>query len=135
MKNSQSSSTTASARKFGVVMALALAAFAVLSHLRAHPPARDISLVLMLLLGGLALVRPAVLIPLERIWMKVGDLMGRVMQPIVLGFIYFVLITPVAFVGRLFGRDPLHMRRSDKASHWIVRETPAIDPESFKHPY
>lgn len=136
MKNTDSLSPTASARKFGAVMAAALAAFAVLSHLRAHLPARDISLVLTLLMAALALVRPALLVPLERLWMTLGDAMGRVMQPVVLGGIYFLLITPVALAGRLFGRDPLRMRRNaGLATHWIRRETSSIDPESFKHPY
>ena len=118
-----------------MVMFLAFSALAVLSHLRVHLPTRNISLVLMLVFGGLSLLSPGLLVPLERLWMKFGEQMGRVVQPLVLGAIYFLLITPVAVVGRLAGRDPLSLKRVDKASHWKLRETPEIDPESFKHPY
>lgn len=126
------------AQKFGAVMAMAMAGIAVLSHLRGHGPARNAELVLMGLIGGLALIRPSVLVPLERLWMKLGEALGRVMQPLVLGLIYFVLITPVALGGRLLGRDALRMRakrRGASSTYWVQRDAPAIEPESFKHPY
>lgn len=127
--------SVASAQKFGALMAFALAVLAGVAHYRAHAATRNIGLVLMFVLGGLALVQPAVLMPVERLWMRLGEAMGKVMQPLVLGGIYFLLITPVAVLGRLFGRDPLRMRRTTQPSYWIEREVKTIDPDSFKHPY
>lgn len=124
-----------SAQKFGALMAFALAVMAGVAQFRGHAGSRNVSLVLMFVLGALALLRPAVLMPVERLWMRLGEAMGKVMQPVVLGGIYFLLITPVALVGRLFGRDPLRMRRRTQASYWIEREVKTIDPDSFKHPY
>lgn len=124
-----------SAQKFGALMAFALAVLAGVAQYRGHAGLRNVSLVLMFALGGLALVRPVVLMPVERLWMRLGEAMGKVMQPLVLGGIYFLLITPVAVVGRLFGRDPLRMHRKTQPSYWIEREVKTIDPDSFKHPY
>lgn len=135
MSEQHLSPTVTSAQKFGALMAFALAVMAGLAHYRGHAGSRNVSLGLMFALGGLALMRPAVLMPVERLWMRLGEAMGKVVQPIVLGAIYFLLITPVALVGRLFGRDPLRMRRETRASYWIEREVKTIDPESFKHPY
>ena len=135
MSEQHLSPTVASAQKFGALMAFALAVMAGLAHYRGHAGSRNVSLALMFALGGLALMRPALLMPVERLWMRLGEAMGKVMQPIVLGAIYFLLITPVALVGRLFGRDPLRMRRQTRASYWIEREVKTIDPDSFKHPY
>lgn len=135
MSEQHATPSAASARKFGALMAFVLAVMAGVAHYRGHLGSRNISLVIMFVLGGLALAMPSVLIPVERLWMQVGEAMGKVVQPVVLGVIYFLLITPVALVGRLFGRDPLRMRRQSRASHWIEREVKTIDPESFKHPY
>lgn len=127
--------SVASAQKFGALMAFALAVMAGVAQFRGHAGSRNVSLALMFVLGGLSLMRPAVLMPVERLWMRLGEAMGKVMQPVVLGGIYFLLITPVALVGRLFGRDPLRMRRRNQASYWVEREVKTIDPDSFKHPY
>ena len=135
MSEQHATPSVTSARKFGALMAFVLAVLAGVAHYRGHVGSRNISLVIMLVLGGLALVLPSVLIPVERLWMQLGEAMGKVVQPIVLGVIYFLLITPVALFGRLFGRDPLRMNHRPGASYWIDRDVKSIDPESFKHPY
>ena len=135
MKDKSLVQSVSGARKFGALMAFALAVLAGVAQYRSHSGLRDVSLALMFVLGGLALVRPVVLMPVERLWMRLGEAMGKVMQPLMLGGIYFLLITPVAVVGRLLGRDPLRMRRKVQPSYWIEREVKTIDPESFKHPY
>jgi hypothetical protein len=56
--------------------------------------------------------------------------MGKFVSPIVLGIIFFLLITPVAIITRLFGRDELLIKKREVPSYWIEKE--AIDPDSFK---
>ena len=51
------------------------------------------------------LVKAEFLHPLNKLWMRFGFLLGKIIGPIVLGFIFFVIITPIAIVMRLFGRD------------------------------
>ena len=83
----------------------------------------------------LALVRPALLRPLNRAWALLGRTLGRIVSPIVLGAIFFLLITPVALLTRALGRDELRLRRHPAQSYWIERESPGPTPESFRNQY
>ena len=89
--------------------------------------------------GGLAiifllatLIAPAILAPLNRVWYQLGLLLGRVVSPLVLGLLFFVLITPVALFTRLIGRDALRIKKQTIDSYWIKRDPPGPKPESFK---
>jgi hypothetical protein len=79
-----------------------------------------------------ALAFPRVLRPLNSAWMRLGLLLNRVVSPIVMGVIFFGLLTPVAAIMRLRGRDVLQ-RRFDPAreSYWIRRDPPGPDGSSF----
>jgi predicted membrane metal-binding protein len=79
-----------------------------------------------------ALLFPRVLRPLNIAWMRLGLLLNRVVSPIVIGVMYFGLVTPIATVMRLRGRDVLQ-RRFDPAreSYWIRRDPPGPDGSSF----
>jgi Saxitoxin biosynthesis operon protein SxtJ len=70
-------------------------------------------------------IRPAILAPLNRLWFKLGMLLGRVTNPVVMGIIFFLVVTPAAFVLRLMGKDP-RRRKFDPAapSYWIERKPP-----------
>ena len=78
---------------------------------------------------------PKLLAPFNRAWFALGQLMGRVVSPIVLGAIFFLILTPVALIMRLFGRDELRLKRKASDSYWVDRhhDTPAA--ESFKNQF
>ena len=122
-------------RHFGMVMGAVATVVAVVAQWRGHGVERNVAIALAITLLSLSMVRPQWLAPLSRAWMALGTAMGRVVQPIVLGIIYFVLITPVALIGRMAGRDTLHLRRVKTASHWTPRSTHVWDANAFKHPY
>jgi hypothetical protein len=74
---------------------------------------------------AIALLRPNVLAPLNRMWTKLGLLMAMVVSPILLGLLFLVVVTPVGLLMRLSGKDPLRLRdRSGAGSYWIVRQPP-----------
>jgi hypothetical protein len=85
--------------------------------------------------GVATLFLPRVLRPLNFAWFKLGELMGKVVSPIVLGVIFYLLITPVGLIGRLFGRDELKLKRGNLDTYWISREPPGPPGESFKNQY
>lgn len=62
-------------------------------------------------------------------------LLGKIVSPIVLGIIFFLLISPVALVTRAFGRDALRLKAAETGSLWITRTPPGPDPESFKNQF
>ena len=67
----------------------------------------------------LTLIAPSLLRQPKRAWLFLGFLLGMVVNPIVLGFLFLVVITPAALLMRLFGRDALHLRGDPKAStYW-----------------
>ena len=59
--------------------------------------------------------------------MRFGLLIGTIISPIILGCIFFILITPVSFFTRLFGRDELYIKLKSKQSHWKYREKKRVD--------
>ncbi len=81
----------------------------------------------------LALALPAALAPLNRLWFQLGLLLHKVVSPIVLGVIFYLVITPFALVMRAFGADPMR-RKFDRGtdSYWIERQPPGPQPESFR---
>jgi hypothetical protein len=75
-----------------------------------------------------------VLLPLNKLWMRFGLLIGMIVSPIVLGVIFFGLFTPYALIMRMSGRDELRIKFKSKASHWISRSEP-IQSDSFKNQF
>ena len=86
---------------------------------------------------GLAgLLTPERLTPLNRLWMRFGELLNRIVSPLVLGLMYVVLIVPVGFVMKLAGRDSMQRKLDRQAdSYWQLREASGTDPESFRDQY
>jgi hypothetical protein len=78
---------------------------------------------------------PRLLAPFKRLWLKLGHLLGAVINPIVLGLVYIFAITAMGGVLRLFRTDLLSLRRDPaSASYWIPRE-PGPAPQSMKEPF
>jgi amino acid transporter len=82
----------------------------------------------------ITLVRSDALLPLNKLWMRFGLLLGMIVSPIVLGIIFFGLFTPIATLMRLGRRDELRLKFVKKSSHWITRSEP-IKSESFKNQF
>jgi hypothetical protein len=91
------------------------------------------ALALAALFAVVTVTRDSWLAPLNRAWMKLGELLGRVVSPLVLGVIYFAVFTPFGLVMRVFGRDAL-CRRFDAAarSYWVKRDPPGPSEGSFR---
>ena len=85
--------------------------------------------------ASLTLVLPLALRPLNRLWFGLGLLLGKIISPVVLGLIFFVLLTPVSTVTRLFGRDVMLIKKRDTLSYWIDRDPPGPAPDSFKNQF
>lgn len=83
-----------------------------------------------------ALVKPALLAGLNRLWIKLGILLGRIVSPIALGILFYGVLTPVGAVMRLMGKDPLRLKRDPGAnSYWIPREPPGPPPDSMTNQF
>jgi len=78
---------------------------------------------------------PNLLQPLNHFWFLLGKLLGKITHPIVLGLLFFIMITPLSLVLRLFGRDELKLKKRSIKSFWIERVPVGPAPESFKNQY
>ena len=90
--------------------------------------------VLAVLFLLITVIIPQVLLPLNKLWMRLGLLLGMIVSPIVLGIIFFGLVTPYGVVMRMFGRDELRLKFTKKSSHWISRSE-SIKSDSFKNQF
>jgi hypothetical protein len=79
-----------------------------------------------------ALLKPALLSALNRAWARFGALLHAIVNPVLLGIIYFLIVTPTGLLMRLFGKDPLRLRIERSAeSYWIKRDPAGPNPESL----
>jgi hypothetical protein len=118
-------------RTFGLVMAVFFVLVALLPLLRGHA-VRLWALPLSALFLLAALVAPKILMPLNRAWTALGTLLHAVINPIVLGILFYLVFTPFGWVLRRMGKDFLRLRPApDAQTYWITRQPPGPTPESM----
>jgi hypothetical protein len=122
-------------RSFGLIFAGALVVFPLIAwwrgrELRLWP--FGVAAVFLVV----ALLRPSWLAPLNRVWTRFGMLLGRVTNPMMMGLIFFLVVTPVALVLRFRGKDPLRLKRDSAAqSYWLPRQPPGPAPETMTNQF
>ena len=76
--------------------------------------------IIFLILG---LINSKLLSPLNKSWIKLGEILGIIIAPIVMALVYFVILTPVSFIVRIFGKDLLNLKLlKEKETYWIKRK-------------
>jgi hypothetical protein len=126
---------SSSDRSFGIVFAIffaLLGAWPLVHHHPARPWAFYLSAAFLLL----ALIAPRILHPLNLLWTRVGQLLGKITNPIVTGLMFYLVFTPAALLLRAFGKDLLRLKFDPAASsYWIPREPPGPAPETMKNQF
>ena len=126
---------TSSNRSFGLVMAGACTAFGLYPLVvdgRPHwwllAPAG-----MFLLLG---LVRPDILGPLNFLWTRLGLFLGKLVNPIVLGLMYYLVISPIALVMKMIGRDPMKRKFAPELeTYWQDKDPAGPSPDSMRNQF
>ena len=121
-------------KKFGVFFTFVFGAVALYFYLNENLHVTFVLLALTASFFVVTLVRDDFLLPLNKLWLRLGLLLGMVISPIVIGIIFFGLFTPIATVMRLCGRNELRLKFTLQKSHWIPRTQP-IKSESFKNQF
>ena len=108
-------------RNFGIVFTIV---FLIISFwpLLKSGDIRYWSLVISLIFFVLAILNSKILTPLNKIWMKFGFVLGKIISPIVMGFIFFFVVTPTGIIMRLLGKDILNLKKNNKDTYWIKRK-------------
>ena len=82
------------------------------------------SLIISLIFLILGLINSIILTPLNRLWFKFGIFLGKIVSPIILGIIFFLVVTPTGFLLRLFGKDVINLKYNNNNSYWIKKTGP-----------
>ena len=127
--------TGSSDRAFGLTFAMIGAIVALWPLLDAAAP-RWWLLAAVAGLIGVSLATPHILHPLNRIWLRIGLLLHRVVSPVILGIIFFGLLTPLGLAMRMAGKNTLRLRfENDSSTYWIVRQPPGPAPKSMSRQF
>ena len=109
-------------RKFGITIGIVsfLIAIVLLIYSNSSAP-------LFIAIGGVltaaAYIFPTILLPLQKIWMAIAVVLGFIMTRVILSFLFYLVITPINFISRLFGKDFLNLKiEKEKKSYWNLRE-------------
>src|SRR5258706_16142503 len=122
-------------RVFGLVMAAAFLVIAGWPLLNAAP-ARWWAVGIAVLFALPAWLKPGLLSQLNRLWMKLGVLLGRLVGPIALGVLFYGVLTPLGTLMRLAGKDPLRLKLdADADSYWIQPHPPGPPPDSMTNQF
>lgn len=79
---------------------------------------------------------PGLLGPLNRLWFRLGLLLHRIVNPIIMAFLFFLIITPNGLLMRMFGKDVLRLKlRPFEETYWIERDPGGPPPESMKNQF
>jgi hypothetical protein len=122
---------TPSERGFGITFAVVFALLALWLWLRKDLPSWAIaSAVLGVASLAAAYLAPAALRPFNRLWFKFGMLLHHVVTPLIMGLLFFLVVTPMGIVMRALGKDFLRLKRGPGvASYWVER-TPETDAQT-----
>lgn len=120
-------------RKFGALFFTVFLALAVNEYFRHQSHFLAFSYFIIAVFFGIACIFYSnILTPLNKLWFFIGQALGKFVSPIVLGIIFFLLITPFALLAKLSGRDELRLKRSKVTSYWVSPVGSNSEPESFK---
>ena len=113
---------TSSNRSFGLVFFVVFLIVA-LWPLKSGEDIRIWSLTLSIIFFSLGILNSKLLTPLNKLWFKFGILLGSIVSPIVMGIVYFVVVTPIGVLMRLLGKDLLKTTKTKSIStYWMKRD-------------
>ena len=82
------------------------------------------SLIISLIFLVLGILNSNLLSPLNKIWFRFGILLGKLISPVIMGIIFFLVVTPIGLIMRLFGKDVLNLKYNDYKTYWIEKTGP-----------
>ena len=114
---------TGSNRSFGIVFFLVfllIAFYPLLNDRSIH----IWSLIISLIFLTLGIINSSILSPLNKIWFKFGILLGKIISPLVMGIIFFIVVTPIGILMKILKKDLLNLKYNNNKSYWIEKNEP-----------
>ena len=110
-------------RSFGIVFFIVFLLIALYPLLKDND-LRIWSLVISFIFLILGLINSKILTPLNRLWFKFGLLLGKFISPLIMGIIFFIVVTPIGIIMRLLKKDLLNLKYNKKETYWIDKSGP-----------
>ena len=82
------------------------------------------SLLVAIIFLVLGLMNAIILTPLNKTWFKFGLILGKIVSPIVMGVVFFTVVTPISFFMKILGKDLLNLKYNNNKSYWIEKSGP-----------
>ena len=110
-------------KSFGIVFFIVFFIIAIYPLLN-HNEIRLWSLIISIIFLILGLLNSKLLTPLNKIWFKFGILLGKIISPLVMGLIFFFVVTPIGILMRILKKDLLNLKFNKKTTYWIEKNDP-----------
>ena len=110
-------------RSFGIVFFIVFLLIALYPLLKGND-LRIWSLIISFIFLALGLINSKILTPLNRLWFKFGLLLGKFISPLIMGIIFFIVVTPIGIIMRLLKKDLLNLKYNKKETYWIDKSGP-----------
>ena len=110
-------------RSFGIVFFIVFLLIALYPLLKGND-LRIWSLLISFIFLALGLINSKILTPLNKLWFKFGLLLGKIISPLIMGFIFFIVVTPIGIIMRLLRKDLLNLKYNQKKTYWIEKTGP-----------
>ena len=108
-------------RNFGIVFFIVFLIIALWPVLKQNE-IRIWSLIISFIFFALGLINSKLLTPLNKLWFKFGILLGNIISPIVMGIVFFLVVTPTGLVMRIFRKDILKLKKNSNDTYWINKD-------------
>ena len=110
-------------RSFGIVFFIVFFLIA-LYPLLTNQEIRLWALIISVIFLILGLLKSKLLNPLNKLWFRFGIFLGKIISPIIMGIIFFLVVTPIGIIMRLLGKDLLNLKYNKEKSYWIEKDGP-----------
>ena len=108
-------------KSFGIVFAIVFFLIGLWPIIKSND-IRIWSLILSIIFLILGLMNSSILTPLNKIWFRFGIFLGNFIAPVVMGIIFFFVVTPIGLIMRLLGRDLIKLKKNNENSYWIEKK-------------
>jgi len=110
-------------RSFGIVFFIVFLLIAIYPLVN-QGEIRVWSILISLLFLILGIINSKILTPLNKVWFKFGIFLGKIISPIIIGVIFFLVVTPIAFLMRMLKKDLLNLKYNKNSTYWIEKNEP-----------
>ena len=110
-------------RSFGIVFFVVFLIIAIYPLINGND-LRLWSLIISIIFLILGLVNSKILNPLNKLWFKFGIFLGKIISPVIMGIIFFLVVTPIGLIMRLLRKDVLNLKYNKNKSYWIEKKGP-----------